>query len=84
MFKFLLGLGVGAAGMYFGSDVVADNCARAAYYSEQTLKNTEAIDQKAMERIAQWAYEGTLQQNLHKIVPNYGQQNQFQPMQMQG
>lgn len=73
MGKFILGLITGAAGMYFGSDIVADNCARAAYFSEQTLKNTQAIDQKAMEKIAQWAYDGTIQQHLKELVP----QNQF-------
>ena len=78
MFKFLIGVATGAIGMYFGSDVVADNCARAAYYSEQTLKNTQMIDQKAMEKIAQWSYDGTLQQHLHELATNYG--NQFQPI----
>ena len=77
MFKFLLGMATGAIGMYFGSDIVADNCARAAYHSEQVLKNTQAIDQKAMEKIAQWSYDGTLQQHLQELVPNYAQ---FQPI----
>lgn len=77
MFKFLLGMATGAIGMYFGSDIVADNCARAAYHSEQVLKNTQAIDQKAMEKIAQWSYDGTLQQHLQELVPNYAK---FQPI----
>lgn len=64
MLGFLLGVGVGAAGMYFGSEKVADNCARAAYYSEQAKRNKAIIAQKAMEQIAEWSVNGTLQQNL--------------------
>ena len=78
MLQFLFGAAVGSVVTYFGSDVVADNCARAAYYSEQTLKNNQAIDQKAMEKIAQWSYEGTLQQHLNSLMPSFAQNNSFQ------
>lgn len=73
MLQFLFGAAVGAAGMYFGSDIVADNCARAAYFSEQTLHNEEMIDQKAMQKIAQWAYEGSLNQHLKELLPQFSQ-----------
>lgn len=67
MFKFFLGTLFGAGAMYYGSEKVADSCARAMWASEQTLKNQEAISQKALEQIAQWATEGTLQEKVNQI-----------------
>ena len=69
MLQLLFGAAAGAAAMYFGSDVVADNCARAAYHAEQAAKNQALIDQRALETIAQWATNGTLQQELAKLTP---------------
>lgn len=80
MLQFLAGAVVGSVVTYFGSDVVADNCARAAYYSEQTLRNNQAIDQKAMEKIAKWSYDGTLQQHLNEIMPSFAQNGNFTPI----
>lgn len=67
MFKFFLGSLFGAGVMYFGSETVADNCSRAMWASEQTLKNREMISQKALEQIGQWAAEGCLQEKVNQI-----------------
>lgn len=85
MLSFLIGMGVGAGAMYFGSEKVADNCARAAFYSEQAKRNKAVIAQKAMEQIAEWSVNGTLQQNLTKIYqqqqPQVGLNFNAQPIQ---
>lgn len=67
MLQFFLGALVGGAVTYFGSDVVADNCSRAMWASEQTLKNKEMINQKALEQIAEWAYNGQLQEKINAL-----------------
>lgn len=82
MGTFILGLLCGAGGMYLGSDKVADNLQRAAFYSEQNMKNKQYIDQRAKEKIAQWAYEGTLNQHLRELLPQFSQQ--FPPSQAFG
>ena len=58
--SFLVGFGMGAGFMYWGSDKVHDNVSETLTKTQQILKNEAEINNICYKQIQQWYHEGSL------------------------